>query len=77
MIEKTLEIVCSILLLFNLFVPLALAILSSLIANIFLLHFFVDHSLLPLATILVIVYGYMLFYYRNNFMSIFEKKPSR
>lgn len=76
-IEKTLEILCSILLLFNLFVPLALAVLSSLIANIFLLHLFVDHSLLPLAIILVIVYGYMLFYYRKNFFSIFEKKPLR
>ena len=73
--EKSLEIICGILLLFNLFVPLALAILSPIVFNIFLLHLFLDQSLLLLAVILVIAHGYMMFYYRNNFKSILEKKP--
>ncbi|MCK2004475.1 hypothetical protein MZM54_24130 [[Brevibacterium] frigoritolerans] len=73
--EKFLEIVCGVLLLSNRFVPLALAILSPIIANIFLLHLFLDHSLLVLAVILVIMYGYLFFCYRKSFKSILEKKP--
>jgi uncharacterized membrane protein YphA (DoxX/SURF4 family) len=75
--EKSLEIICGILLLINLFVPLALALLSPIIANIFLLHLFLDHSLLLLALLLVITYGYLLFYFKDSFKSILEKKPSR
>ena len=74
-VEKTLEIICGVLLLINQFVPLALAILSPIIVNIFLLHLFLDHSLLLLAGILIILHGYMLFHYRDNFKSILEKKP--
>lgn len=74
-VEKTLEIICGTLLLFNQFIPLAIAILSPIVANIFLLHLFLDHSLLPLAIILVVTHGYLLIYYRKNFMSIFERKP--
>lgn len=73
--EKFLEIVCGVLLLSNRFVPLALAILSPIIANIFLLHLFLDHSLLVLAVILVIMYSYLFFCYRKSFKSILEKKP--
>jgi uncharacterized membrane protein YphA (DoxX/SURF4 family) len=75
--EKTLEIICGTLLLINLFVPLALALLSPIIANIFLLHLFLDPSLLLLAVVLVITYGYLLFYYKDSFKGILEKKPSR
>ena len=73
--EKTLEIICGLLLLLNRFVPLALAILSPIIINIFLLHLFLDHSLLLLAVILLTGHGYMLFYYRENFIKILEEKP--
>ena len=75
--EKSLEIICGILLLINQFIPLALAILSPIIANIFLLHLFLDHSLLLLAVILIITYGYLLFFYKDNFIAILEKKPSQ
>jgi uncharacterized membrane protein YphA (DoxX/SURF4 family) len=75
--EKTLEIICGTLLLINLFVPLALALLSPIIANIFLLHLFLDPSLLLLAVVLVITYGYLLFYYKDSFKGILEKKHSR
>jgi uncharacterized membrane protein YphA (DoxX/SURF4 family) len=74
--EKSLEIICGILLLINLFIPLALAILSPIIANIFLLHLFLDHSLFLLAVLLVITYAYLLFYFKDSFKSILEKKPS-
>ncbi|WVX81067.1 hypothetical protein R4Z09_28305 [Niallia oryzisoli] len=74
-VEKSLEIICSVLLLSNRFIPLSLTVLAPLITNIFLLHLFVDHSLLPLVTVLVIVYVYLLYQFRQNFKSIFEKKP--
>ncbi|MBS4192359.1 DoxX family membrane protein [Bacillus sp. FJAT-49705] len=72
--EKSLEVICGILLIINQFTPLAIAILSPIVANIFLLHLFLDHSLLFLAVILVLTHGYLLFYYRKNFMSILERK---
>ena len=75
--EKSLEIICGILLLINLFIPLALTILTPIIANIFLLHLFLDHSLLLLAVMLIITHGYLLFFYRDNFRSILEKNTSR
>ena len=59
--EKTLEIICGLLLLFNRFVPLALSILSPIIVNIFLLHLFLDHSLLLLAVLLLIKQGICCF----------------
>ncbi|MFJ8258447.1 hypothetical protein [Peribacillus asahii] len=76
-VEKSLEIICGVFLLINVFVPLALAILSPIVANIFLLHLFLDRSLLLLAVILVIAHSYLLFCYRKNFKSILEKKPLR
>lgn len=75
-IEKSLEIICSVLLLTNQFTPLALAILSPIIANIFLLHLFIDHSLLPLAIILVLAHSYLLFFYRKSFLTLLKRKPN-
>ncbi|MCI0768234.1 hypothetical protein [Bacillus sp. TL12] len=73
--EKFLEVICGILLIINQYIPLVITILSPIVANIFLLHLFLDHSLLFLAAILVLTHGYLLFYYRKNFMSILERKP--
>ncbi|VEF49726.1 Uncharacterised protein [Bacillus freudenreichii] len=75
--EKSLEIICGVLLLSNQFTPLAITILSPIVANIFLLHLFVDHSLLLLAVLLVLAHGYLLFYYRKSFISLIERKPNR
>lgn len=72
--EKSLEIICGILLITNQFIPLALAVLAPIVANILLLHLFVDHSLLPLVSLLVISFGYLLYVYRMNFMSLLERK---
>lgn len=74
--EKTLEVLCGVLLLTNRFVPLAIAILSPIVANIFLLHVFLDHSLLLLAVMLLVTHGYLLIYYRKNFKSILERRPN-
>ncbi len=75
-IEKTLEIICGILLLTNQFVPLAIAVLSPIIANIFLLHLFLDPSLLLLAILLLVLHTYLLFSYRYSFLSLLDRKPN-
>ncbi|MEK9197296.1 hypothetical protein [Ureibacillus sp. FSL E2-3493] len=74
--EKALEILCGTLLLLNRFVPLAVAALLPIIVNIFLLHVFVEPSLLILSIILIIFELYLLIYYKGNFILLFEKKPS-
>lgn len=74
--EKSLEIICGILLIINRYVPLSLAILTPIITNIFLLHLFLDHTLLLLAVLLVVFDSFLLYYFKDNFRRIFEKKPS-
>jgi len=74
-IEKSLEIICGILLLFNQFIPIVIAIFSPIVINIVLLHLFLDPSLLLLAVLLLLALGYLLFYFRANFISILEKNP--
>ncbi|WP_099159186.1 DoxX family membrane protein [Virgibacillus ndiopensis] len=74
-VEKSIEILCGVLLLINRFVPLALAILSPIVINIMLLHLFLDHSLLPLAVLLVVMHSYLLYFYRRNFIRLLEKRP--
>ncbi len=74
-IEKSLEVICGVLLLIHQFIPLVLTILSPITANIFLLHLFLDPSLLALAIVLVLCHGYLLYYYKDNFIAILERKP--
>lgn len=74
--EKSIEILCGILLLSNRFVPLALTVLSPLIANIFLLHVFLDHSLLPLAILLVVLHVFLLHSYRESFKPLLQPKST-
>ncbi|MGN7388612.1 DoxX family membrane protein [Sporosarcina sp. SAFN-015] len=73
-VEKSVEVICGILLLVNRFIPMAIAILTPIVVNILLLHLFLDHSLLLLAVLLVIALGYLLFSYRKNFLGIVERK---
>ena len=73
-VEKSLEVICGILLFINRFIPMAIAILAPIVVNILLLHLFLDHSLLLLAVLLVIALGYLLFSYRKNFLGILERK---
>ncbi|MCP8615302.1 hypothetical protein [Salirhabdus salicampi] len=72
-LEKTVEIISGLLLLLNRFIPLTLIVLSPIITNIFFLHLFVDHSLLPLAILLVILHSYLLYQYRQYFTPLFKK----
>ncbi len=73
-VEKSIEIICGLLLLFNQYIPFNLALLAPIVANILLLHLFVDHSLLLLAFLLVITHGYLLYCYRESFSGLLERR---
>ncbi|MGM9919647.1 MAG: hypothetical protein ACI33O_00270 [Bhargavaea sp.] len=75
-VEKTIEIVCGILLITNQFVPMAIAALSPVVANIFLLHLFVDPSMLALALVVVLLHGLLLYHYKSHFAGLFIRKPA-
>lgn len=53
---KIVELICGLALLANLFVPLSLVILAPITINIFLVHFFLDISGIPVAVIMVILH---------------------
>ncbi len=72
--EKGLEIICGVFLLANRFVILTLAALAAIIVNIFLLHIFLDWSLLPLVIVMCIAYGYLVYYYWDYFKPLFDVK---
>lgn len=71
-LEKTAELICGLLLLIRRFVPFALCILAQLIINIFAFHIFIDPKLLPLAILILLLEGILIWGYRKNFKSLFE-----
>lgn len=73
-VEKSLEVICGLLLLMNRFVPLALAVLTPITVNILLLHIFVDPSLLILAIIIVILQGWLLYHFKEKFKVFLESR---
>ncbi|RLL45453.1 hypothetical protein D8M04_11425 [Oceanobacillus piezotolerans] len=72
--EKSLEVIGGVLLLWNLFIPLTLAVLAPIIVNILLLHVFVDHSLLLLAVLMTTAYSYLIYGYFHYYKGLFVKK---
>jgi putative oxidoreductase len=64
------------LLLVNRYVPLALVLLGPVIVNIFLFHLLMEHTGLPLAIVVVILWGILFLRYRQSFAGIFvERAP--
>lgn len=64
---KTLELVSGILLIIRRFVPLALLLLLPLVVNIVAFHLFIDPALLPMASLLIIFEGYLLWTERDHY----------
>jgi len=71
---KGTELVSALLLLTNRFVPLALAVLAPLVVNIFCFHWFVDPGMLPLAVFLLLLWGHLLWSYRQYFLPLITAK---
>jgi len=70
--EKIVEVAAGLLLLTNRWVPLALNALAPIVLNILLFHLFVDFSLLPLALLITVLEGVLLWTYRDHFQGLFK-----
>ncbi|MBA4495161.1 hypothetical protein ACFO25_10225 [Paenactinomyces guangxiensis] len=73
--EKSLEVICGLLLIFNRYTTLAIAMLAPFVVNILLFHLFVDLSMLPLAILVTFLEGYLLWNDRKSFYSLLEREP--
>ncbi|GGA79078.1 hypothetical protein [Ornithinibacillus halotolerans] len=73
--EKGIEILAGILLIIRKFVPLVLIVLASLIVNIVAFHLFVDSELLILALLLLVLEGFLVWYYRSIYVGLLQSKP--
>lgn len=61
------QLVIGVLLLLNRFVPLALALIAPVVVNIFLFHFFLDRSGLPVAIVVLAIEIFLAWSYRGAY----------
>jgi hypothetical protein len=72
-----LQLLPGILLLANRFVPLAVTLLGPVVVNILCYHAFMDHSGLPLAVIVVILWFLTFFGVRFAFAGLFQSQVTQ
>ncbi len=65
-----------VLLLVNRYVPLGLALLAPVIANILVYHLLLDRSGLPVAIVVAILWGILFFRHRQHFSCVFVQRTS-
>jgi len=70
-----LQVVGGLLLLIGRYLPLALTLLGPVIVNIFFYHLLMDHTGLPLACVVVILWFILFFRYKQSFSGLFAQKP--
>jgi putative oxidoreductase len=75
-VVSALQVAGGVLLLLNRYVPLALVLLGPVIANIFLFHLLMSLSGLPLAILVVILWGILFLHHRQYFSGIFVQRAS-
>lgn len=74
---KVTEVVCGALLLANLFVPLALVMLTPVVLNIFLFHAFLTPPKDTVgAVIFLVVHLFLIWQYRNHYKPLFAAKAT-
>src|SRR5579859_89512 len=71
-----LQVVGGVLLLINRYVPLGLTLLGPVIVNIFLFHVLMERTGLPLAIVVVILWGIVALRYRQYFSGIFVQRAT-
>ncbi|USG66886.1 hypothetical protein NDK47_06195 [Brevibacillus ruminantium] len=69
---KTIELICGISLLINVFVPLSLVILAPIVVNILAFHLFVDPDLLPLGALVFVLEVLLIWIYRKQYLGILK-----
>jgi hypothetical protein len=70
------QVVGRALLLVNLYVPLGITLLGPVIFNMLLYHLLLDHMGGPVALVVAILWGLMLYRYRQNFAGLFVPKAA-
>jgi putative oxidoreductase len=73
-IVSALQVAGGVLLLVNRYVPLGLVLLGPVIVNIVLFHLLMDPKGLPLAIVLVVLWGILAFRNRQYFSGIFVQR---
>lgn len=68
------EFLCGALLLANRYVPLALAVLSAILANIITFHITMQPAGLPIPLVLVVLWAFLAYHYRASFAPLFVAK---
>ncbi|MBV8820861.1 MAG: hypothetical protein JO022_21045 [Acidobacteriaceae bacterium] len=69
------QLIAGVLLLANQFVPLALALLAPVIANILVYHLTMDPGTIPLALVVAILWVLAIWRFRAHFAPLFVRKP--
>src|SRR5579859_1493795 len=75
-VVSALQVLGGVLLLVNRYVPLGLVLLGPVIVNIFFFHLLMDRSGLPLAIVVVILWGIVALRHRQYFSGIFVQRAS-
>ena len=75
-VVSALQVAGGVLLLVNRYVPLALVLLGPVIVNIFFFHLFMDRGGLPLAILVVILWGIVALRHRQYFSGIFVQRAT-
>jgi len=70
------ELAPGALLLVNRYVPLALALLAPVLVNIISYHLFLDRTGLPVALVVLILWGFLAFRHRQHFSCLFVQRTS-
>jgi len=76
LVVSALQVAGGTLLLVNRYVPVALVLLGPVIVNILFFHLLMAPSGLPLAIVVVILWGIVAFRHRESFSGIFVKRTS-
>jgi putative oxidoreductase len=74
LVVSALQLVGGILLLINRYVPLGLTVLGPVIVNIVLFHLFLFRAGLPLAIVVAILWGIVVFRNRRHFSGLFVQR---
>jgi len=76
LVVSAVQVAGGALLLVNRYVPLALVLLGPVVANILFFHLLMDRRGLPLAIVVVILWGILFLRYRQYFSGIFVQRTS-
>jgi putative oxidoreductase len=76
LVVSAVQVAGGVLLLVNRYVPLALVLLGPVIVNIFFFHLLMNPHGLPLAIVVVILWGILFLRHRQSFSGIFVQRTS-